>query len=62
MAELLLFQHAHGQTPGFLAATGDLRALPASGFGDSWPRGAPLQIHMMEEDPWAEEDLPEAVG
>ncbi len=35
-------------------------ALPASEFGDSWPQGVPLQIHMMEDDPWAEEDLPAA--
>ena len=32
-------------------------ALPASEFGDAWPDGVPLQIHMMEDDPWAEEDL-----
>jgi dienelactone hydrolase len=35
-------------------------ALPASEFGDSWPRGVPLQIHMMEDDPWVDEDLPAA--
>ena len=35
-------------------------ALPASEFGDAWPPGVPLQIHMMEGDPWAEEDLPAA--
>ena len=35
-------------------------AFPASEFGDSWPQGVPLQIHMMEDDPWAEEDLPAA--
>ena len=34
-------------------------ALPASEFG-SWPDGVPLQIHMMEDDPWGEEDLPAA--
>ena len=34
-------------------------ALPASEFG-AWPAGIPLQIHMMEGDPWAEEDLPAA--
>jgi dienelactone hydrolase len=34
-------------------------ALPASEFG-AWPDGVPLQIHMMEDDPWAEEDLPAA--
>ena len=34
-------------------------AFPASEFG-SWPSGVPLQIHMMENDEWAEEDLPAA--
>jgi dienelactone hydrolase len=35
-------------------------AMPASEFGDSWPEGVPLQIHMMDADPWAEEDRPAA--
>jgi dienelactone hydrolase len=36
-------------------------ALPAAEFGDgTWPHGVPLQIHMMEGDEWAEEDLPAA--
>ena len=35
-------------------------AIPLSEFGDSWPHGAPLQIHFMEDDPWAEEDVPAA--
>ena len=36
-------------------------ALPASEFGDgTWPTGVPVQIHMMEDDEWAEEDLPAA--
>ena len=140
MAEVLLFHHAQGQTPGFLAFTDELRAaghtvhapdlydgktfpsidegvayakevgfdtilergrlaaeslpselvyagfslgvmpaqllaqtrpgakgamlfsaaIPASEFGGPWPEGMPLQIHMMEDDPWAEEDLPAA--
>ena len=141
MAEILLFHHAQGQTPGFLAFAEDLRAaghvvhapdlydgntfddldegvgyakqvgfgeiiergrlrrkgcrtsscmpvsrsgsclrscwprrapgckgallfsaaLPASEFGDgAWPTGVPVQIHMMEDDEWAEEDLPAA--
>ena len=139
MAKVLLFHHAHGQTPGFLAFADELRAaghtvhtpdlydgrtfdvlddgvgyakevgfdtiaergrlaaeglpselvyggfslgvmpaqelaqtrsgakgallfsaaFPASEFG-SWPQGVPLQIHMMEEDEWALEDLPAA--
>jgi len=140
MAEVLLFHHAQGQTPGFLAFADDLRAaghtvhapdlyegktfpsidegvgyakqvgfetilergrlaaeglpnelvyagfslgvmpaqllaqtrpgakgallfsaaIPASEFGGPWPEGVPLQIHMMEADPWVEEDLPAA--
>ena len=35
-------------------------ALPASEFGGPWPEGVPLQIHMMEADEWALEDLPAA--
>ena len=35
-------------------------ALPPSELGGDWPRGVPLQIHFMENDPWAEEDLPAA--
>jgi dienelactone hydrolase len=32
-------------------------ALPTSEFGGAWPEGVPLQIHMMEADEWALEDL-----
>lgn len=28
-----------------------------SELGTGWPRGVPLQIHMMDADPWVEEDL-----
>src|SRR2546426_3885368 len=35
-------------------------AFPASEFGGPWPPGVPLQIHMMEDDEWATEDLPAA--
>ena len=35
-------------------------AFPASEFGGKWPAGVPLQIHMMEKDPWSAEDLPAA--
>jgi dienelactone hydrolase len=31
--------------------------VPPSEFETPWPDGVPLQIHMMEADPWAEEDL-----
>jgi dienelactone hydrolase len=35
-------------------------AFPASEFGESWPQGLPLQIHMMGDDEWVDEDLPAA--
>ncbi len=35
-------------------------AFPVSEFGGAWPPGVPLQIHMMEDDEWAREDLPAA--
>ena len=35
-------------------------ALPASEFGEAWPQGVPVQVHMMDADPWAEEDRPAA--
>lgn len=35
-------------------------AMPPSEFGGEWPEGVPLQIHMMEDDEWAQEDLPAA--
>jgi dienelactone hydrolase len=35
-------------------------AMPTSEFGGPWPEGVPVQIHMMESDPWAEEDRPAA--
>jgi dienelactone hydrolase len=34
--------------------------MPASEFGGPWPQGVPLQIHMMEDDEWVDEDLPAA--
>jgi dienelactone hydrolase len=34
--------------------------MPTSEFGSPWPQGVPLQIHMMDADPWAEEDRPVA--
>ena len=35
-------------------------AFPASEFSEAWPQGVPVQIHMMEDDEWATEDLPAA--
>jgi dienelactone hydrolase len=50
-----------GQTrPGARGALLFSAALPASEFGASWPQGVPLQIHMMVDDKWAQEDLPAA--
>jgi dienelactone hydrolase len=34
--------------------------MPTSEFDAPWPDGVPVQIHMMEEDEWAQEDLPAA--
>lgn len=35
-------------------------AIPPSEFDGEWPAGLPLQIHIMDGDPWADEDLPVA--
>ena len=35
-------------------------ALPTEEFESPWPDGVPVQIHMMDKDEWAEEDLPAA--
>ena len=29
--------------------------FPPSEFGSSWPPGVPVQIHIMESDPWSQE-------
>jgi dienelactone hydrolase len=29
--------------------------FPPSEFGEAWPQGVPLQIHMMENDEWVQE-------
>jgi len=46
--------------PGFKGALLFHAAFPDSEFGGSWPSEVPLQIHMMEDDEWATEDLPAA--
>ena len=46
--------------PGAKGALFFSAALPPSEFGGPWPPGVPLQIHMMEDDEWAAEDLPAA--
>jgi dienelactone hydrolase len=34
--------------------------MPPSEFETPWPEGVPVQIHMMDADEWAQEDLPAA--
>ena len=46
--------------PGARGALLFYAALPPSEFDGSWPQGVPLQIHMMEDDDWVQEDLPAA--
>src|SRR5260370_21995462 len=46
--------------PGGKGALLSSAAFPASEFGGSWPPRVPLQVHMMEADEWALEDLPAA--
>src|SRR5262249_40840309 len=48
--------------PGAKGALFISAALPVAEFGSSWPAGVPLQMHMMEDDPWVEEDLLAARG
>lgn len=31
--------------------------IPPAEFGGPWPEGVPVQIHIMEGDEWADEDL-----
>jgi dienelactone hydrolase len=35
-------------------------AVPAETFGDGWPDGVALQLHLSDEDPWIVEDRPAA--
>lgn len=46
--------------PGARGAIFYSASLPPSEFETPWPGGVPLQIHMMDADPWAEEDRPAA--
>jgi len=47
--------------PGAFGALLYHAAVPPEVFGGPWPPGVPLQIHLMDDDPWAEEDR-EAAG
>lgn len=44
-------------TPGVRAAVLCHSAVPVATFGEAWPASVALQLHMVEADPWAEEDL-----
>ena len=47
--------------PGTKGAVLISAAVPLSEFGGTWPSGVPLQIHLMDADPWVvDEDLPAA--
>jgi dienelactone hydrolase len=46
--------------PGCRGAVLISAAFPPPELGDSWQPNVPLQIHMMEDDEWAVEDLPAA--
>ena len=46
--------------PGVKGALFFHAAMPPSEFESEWPKGVPVQIHMMDADPWSEEDRPAA--
>ncbi|MEA2581219.1 MAG: hypothetical protein QOE83_2111 [Actinomycetota bacterium] len=46
--------------PGASGALFYYSCIPPSEFDSPWPAGVPLQVHMMESDPWTEEDRPAA--
>jgi dienelactone hydrolase len=43
--------------PGVVGAILYHGAIPISAFGDTWPEGVAVQLHLTEDDPWSEEDL-----
>lgn len=43
--------------PGVRGAVLCHSAVPLSAFGEKWPSGVALEIHMGDADPWATEDL-----
>lgn len=53
-------QRAAQTVPGVRAAVLCHAAVPPAVFGDGWPEGVALQVHLGESDPFAEEDLPAA--
>jgi dienelactone hydrolase len=46
--------------PGAIGALLYSGCVPPAEFGAPWPQGVPVQIHMMDADPWGEEDRPAA--
>ncbi len=48
------------QRPGARGALLYHSCLPPAEFGGPWPPSVPAQIHMMEADPWGDEDRPAA--
>ena len=54
-AQSLAQQRAGAREATFVSA-----AFPPSELGGPWPQGVPAQIHMMDADPWADEDRPAA--
>jgi len=48
------------QRPGARGALLFHSCIPPSEFGGPWPQGVPVQIHMMDADPWGDEDRPAA--
>ena len=47
--------------PGAQAALLYHGGIPPSAFGVGWPVGVPLQLHIMEDDPWSEIDAAQAL-
>jgi dienelactone hydrolase len=43
--------------PGARGALFYSASMPPSEFDSPWPEGVPVQIHMMDADPWSDEDL-----
>ena len=54
---VLAAQSLAQQRPGALGALLYHSAVPLGFFGDRWPDGVPLEVHLAVEDPW--EDLAE---
>ena len=48
--------------PGALGAVFLYSAAPLTEFGGAWPEGVPLQIHIMEDDPWDDTPIARALA